>query len=71
MLKSLLASKSNPYKPINGVGIRCLECLAHIDVAPNAKEVECPNCHTRFLVYWPTPDIAKIKGVAHEKVPLS
>jgi DNA-directed RNA polymerase subunit RPC12/RpoP len=61
--------KSGPYKGTRGVEIRCLECLARIDVAPKAKEVECPNCGTKYLIYWPTPDIAKIKGVAQERLP--
>ena len=71
MKKAMSHYKSGSYKETNKVEIRCLECLARIDVALNAKEVECPNCGTRFLIYWPTSDIAKIKGVAQERPSLA
>ena len=55
-------------KEIASIELRCLECMVRIQVAPEAKEFNCPNCGTKFLIYWPAPDIAKIKGIANEKV---
>lgn len=49
-----------------GTKVRCLECFARIDVPARAKRVDCFQCHTRFLIYWPSPDVAKIKGIAPE-----
>lgn len=47
-----------------GIKVRCLECFTRIDVPPRTKEIKCPNCSTKFLIYWPTPELAKIKGLA-------
>lgn len=43
--------------------VRCLECLNRIKVAPKTVDTKCPHCGARYLIYWPSPDIAKIKGV--------
>jgi len=61
--------ESDQLEGTGKIELRCLECLARIKVPLRSKEVECPNCGTKFLIYWPTPNIAKIKGVARERLP--
>lgn len=43
--------------------VRCLECFVRIEVEPKATETKCPNCGTKYLIYWPSPEVAKIKGI--------
>lgn len=44
--------------------LRCLECFQRIEVLPKAKRLKCPNCGSEYFIYWPNPNVAKIKGPA-------
>ncbi len=43
--------------------VRCLECFERVEVKLGAREVQCGSCGTKYLIYWPDPSIAKIKGI--------
>lgn len=59
MAKRRLSKETIREKPM----VRCLECFDRVEVPLKATEMKCPNCGTKYLIYWPAPDIAKIKGI--------
>ncbi len=46
------------------ITVRCFECFERIVVGPGANKVTCPSCQKEWLIYWPLPNFAKIKGTA-------
>ncbi|MEM3010617.1 MAG: hypothetical protein QXE76_02280 [Candidatus Bathyarchaeia archaeon] len=44
--------------------VRCVNCLQRFKVELKAEEATCPNCKTKYRISWPTPNQAKIRGLA-------
>ncbi|MHA2391785.1 MAG: hypothetical protein ACXAEX_07435 [Promethearchaeota archaeon] len=43
---------------------RCLNCLEHFPVQPEAKIAICPRCDIKYRISWPWPGQPKIRGLA-------
>ncbi|UCG36154.1 MAG: hypothetical protein JSV64_05910 [Candidatus Bathyarchaeota archaeon] len=44
--------------------VRCLNCLKRFPVLPKAETAICPKCKTKYRISWPTPNQAKVRGLA-------
>jgi len=44
--------------------VRCLNCLKRFSVQLKAEKAECPHCKTKYRISWPTPNQAKVRGIA-------
>ena len=49
------------------IEVRCLNCLKRITVEPGAEKATCSSCGTEFVLSWPRPDQAKVRGLASEE----
>lgn len=44
--------------------LRCLNCLARMDIPPKAERLACPRCKTEYEIGWRAGQ-AKILGLVH------
>ncbi|UCH31519.1 MAG: hypothetical protein JSV05_08510 [Candidatus Bathyarchaeota archaeon] len=44
--------------------VRCLNCLKRFLVPLKTEVMACPYCKTKYRISWPTPNQAKVRGLA-------